>query len=114
MYPFWPMLVRIVFGAKLQEAAVFLKVVAFSCAPLAIMGYAWNHLYAMKLPGRVTMLTVLSLLAAIPMFALFIHWQGPTGGVAAAVVAWSVLAGGASLVCAMCSRLPVTPAAAAA
>lgn len=104
MYALWPPLVRLGFGAGFPRTADFLSVVAFSCAPMAIMGFAWNHLYAMKLPGRVTIITCASLLLAIPTFLLFIEWCGATKGVSIAVVMWSTLTAGASLAWALASR----------
>lgn len=112
MYAFWPWVVQLLFGPKLQGAADFIRILAFSCAPLTIMGYAWNHLYALRLPGRVTWLMSLSLLAALPVFALFIHMLGPTTGVAVAAVAWSIGAGVASFTGALLSR-PIVDAPAA-
>jgi O-antigen/teichoic acid export membrane protein len=106
LYGFWELLITLVFGPRLQGAANFIRIVAFSCAPLAIMGFAWNHLYAMRLPGRVTWLTSLSLFAAVPTFVMFIQIMGPTVGVAVAVVAWAVAAAIASLACALVSGLP--------
>ena len=47
---------------------------------MATMGYAWNHLYALQMPGRVTVLTSVSLLVALPIFYLFIHTSGPATG----------------------------------
>jgi O-antigen/teichoic acid export membrane protein len=104
MYFLWLPLVRLAFGAAFLETAGFLKIVAFSCAPMAIMGFAWNHLYAMKLPGRVTVITWASLFLALPTFLLFIESQGPTTGVAMAVVVWSTVTAAASLAWAMLSR----------
>jgi O-antigen/teichoic acid export membrane protein len=97
MYPLWQPLVRWVFGAQFEGAGDFLKIIGFSGGPLAIMGYAWNHLYALQRPGRVTVLTAASLGLVIPVFLLLIHWRGPTEGVALAVVAWAALAALASL-----------------
>lgn len=108
MFALWPPLVRVGFGTGFPQTADFLGIVAFSCAPMAIMGFAWNHLYAMKLPGRVTFLTCASLLLAIPTFLFFIEWRGATAGVAIAVVVWSALTAGISLAWALASRLPVS------
>jgi O-antigen/teichoic acid export membrane protein len=108
MYALWPPLVRLVFGTAFPQTADFLRIVAFSCAPMAIMGFAWNHLYAMKLPGCVTVITCASLLLAIPTFLVFIEWRGATTGVAIAVVVWSALTAGVSLAWALASRVPVS------
>jgi O-antigen/teichoic acid export membrane protein len=108
MYAFWDLLIELIFGPRLAGAASFLRIVAFSGGPLAIMGFAWNHLYAMRLPGRVTWLTSLSLLAAIPAFVIAIQLLGPTIGVAVAVAGWAVAAAAASLACALVSELPVS------
>lgn len=91
LYTLWTPLIQLAFGIDYLETARFLRIVSFSCAPMAIMGFAWNHLYAMKRPGRVTILTWASLLLALPVFLLLIHLFGPTLGVATAVVAWSAL-----------------------
>jgi O-antigen/teichoic acid export membrane protein len=105
LYPFWPQLVQWVFGSRYEGSATFLRVVAFSCAPLAAMGFAWNHLYAMNRPGRVTVLTSASLALVIPVFAASIWALGPAPGVAAAVVIWSITAAGASVAWALTSRI---------
>ena len=97
MYPFWQPLVLWAFGAQFEGTSGFLRIISFSGGPLAIMGYAWNHLYALQRPGRVTVLTAASLGLAIPIFLTLIEWRGPTEGVATAVVIWAAIAALASL-----------------
>lgn len=104
LLPAWPAIVAWCFGPGFDMAASFARIVAFSCAPLAVMGYAWNHLYAMNRPGHVTVLTCGSLALALPAFWVFIHFQGPTRGVAFAVVAWSTVSAAASLAWALASQ----------
>jgi O-antigen/teichoic acid export membrane protein len=104
MYPLWQPLVRWAFGAQFEGTGAFLRIIGFSGGPLAIMGYAWNHLYALQRPGRVTVLTAASLALAIPIFLMLIEWRGPTEGVAAAVVIWAAVAAVASLVWAWLSE----------
>jgi O-antigen/teichoic acid export membrane protein len=106
MYSLWSPLVDWVFGAQFEGTSTFLKIIAFSGGPLAIMGYSWNHLYALQRPGRVTVLTAASLALMIPIFLIVIELLGPTIGVAFAVVVWSVLASLASLAWAWASELP--------
>lgn len=101
LYPLWPVLVTWGFGAPFAETADFLKIIAFSGGPIAMMGFAWNHLYAMKRPGWVTGLTWLSLLVAVPVFMLLIGSQGPRAGVALAVVIWAVFTATMSLTLAL-------------
>jgi O-antigen/teichoic acid export membrane protein len=106
MYPLWKPLVRWAFGAQFEGAGDFLKIISFSGGPLAIMGYAWNHLYALQRPGRVTVLTAASLGVAVPTFFMLIEWRGPTEGVAVAVVIWAAVAALASLTWAWLSDPP--------
>ena len=109
LFPLWPIIVRLAFGPAYAATSQFVQIVAFSCAPLAIMGFAWNHLFALNLPGRVTVLTSVSLAMAIPTFLLFIHLSGPTKGVAIAVVVWSVATAAASLGWALASKQAQPP-----
>jgi O-antigen/teichoic acid export membrane protein len=104
MYPLWSSLVRLGFGPSFDETAGFLQIIGFSCAPIATMGFAWNHFYAMQQPGRVALITVTSLLLALPTFLFFIETRGPTTGVAIAVVVWSAITAIVSFVWAISSR----------
>jgi O-antigen/teichoic acid export membrane protein/SAM-dependent methyltransferase len=104
MYSLWGPVVRFGFGSTFSPTSDFMKVVAFSCAPMAIMGFSWNHLYALRLPGRVTFLTWASLLAAFPIFLVFIATHGAAAGVALSVVVWSAATAATSLAWAMTSR----------
>jgi O-antigen/teichoic acid export membrane protein len=106
--PFWHLVVPVLFGPRYDGAAQFLRIVAFSAGPIAIMGFCWNHLYSMNRPGRVTMLTSSSFLLAVPVFAACTWSLGPSGGAAFAVVLWSFAAAGASFATAMFS-LPPAP-----
>jgi O-antigen/teichoic acid export membrane protein len=108
MYPLWTPLVRWAFGSQFEGTGDFLRIISFSGGPIAIMGYSWNHLYALQWPGRVTLLTAASLGLAIPTFLILIEWRGPSAGVAAAVVVWAAVAALASLTWAWLSE-PRTP-----
>jgi O-antigen/teichoic acid export membrane protein len=101
--PLWSPLVTLGFGDEMEPASHFAGILVFSCGPLAVMSFAWNHLYALNRPGRVTILTTVSLALALPTYALFIRYAGPTHGVAYANVAWSVASAAASLAWALTS-----------
>jgi O-antigen/teichoic acid export membrane protein len=109
LLPAWATVVRIGFGVQLQNASHFVSILVFSCAPMAVMSFAWNHLYALNRPGRVTILTTTSLLLALPTYALFIKFAGPSDGVAFATVAWSAASAAASLAWALVSASPTLP-----
>lgn len=109
MYSLWLPVVRLGFGSNFDETADFLKIIAFSCAPIATMGFAWNHFYAMRQPGRVAVITVASLLLAFPTFLFFIETRGPSTGVAIAVVVWSAITAIVSFLWAMSSRIGEHP-----
>lgn len=81
MCQMWSPVVAFLFGKSFRSTADFLEILAFTCAPLAVMGFAVNHLYAMNLPGRVTVITCSSLLLAIPIFMALIHYNKPSVGV---------------------------------
>jgi len=106
--PLWSPLIRIAFGQEMEPAAHFARIIVFSCGPMAVMSFAWNHLYALNRPGRVTLLTVGSLALALPTYVLLIHLAGPTEGVAYANVLWAVVSAAASLAWALAST-PTEP-----
>ena len=109
LMPAWSTLVTIGFGAQFEHTSHFVRILVFSCAPMAVMSFAWNHLNALNRPGRVTILTTVSLLLALPVYVLFIRFAGPSNGVAFATVAWSAASAAASLAWALVSVPPTDP-----
>lgn len=111
LLPLWDEIVHIAFGDRFFGAIHFVKIIIFSCSPIAIMSYAWNHLYALHRPGRVMILTCLSLALFVPIILFLVHLKGAADGVAIAIVLWSILTAVGSLAWAMTSkpRYPVSP-----
>lgn len=109
-FPFWGPLTSLAFGHAMGPTADYARILVFSCGPLAVMSFAWNHLYALNRPGRVTLLTVGSLALALPLFALAVAWAGASEGVAYASVVWAALGAAASLAWAAASQPPDEPA----
>lgn len=108
LYPVWPWLVDVVFGHRFAEAAHFLQLLAFSSAPIAVLGITWNHLYALGRPGRVTTLNVASLAIALPAFAGSVAWLGPTTGASVGAIAWALSVALSSFATAACSAPSVS------
>ena len=104
--PFWGPVTKLALGHAMGPTADYARVLVFSCGPLAVMSFAWNHLYALNRPGRVTLLTVGSLALALPLFALAVEWAGASHGAAYANVAWAALGAAASLSLAAASHPP--------
>jgi O-antigen/teichoic acid export membrane protein len=109
-FPFWDLLTTLAFGHEMRPTADCTKILMFSCGPLAVMNFSWNHLYALNQPGRVTFLTVGLLVLAIPLFALAIALVGPSDGVAYASVTWAVFGSAVSLAWAVVSQPPLESA----
>jgi len=107
--PVWGFIVPLIFGDGFSGAAHFITVLAFSCPFLAIVSFAWNHLYAMKRPGRVTILTCVSLVLAAPTFAIAVTLFGRADGAAVAAVIWAAMVAVGSFVWAW-RTTPLTPA----
>lgn len=91
MIPIWPIIVGFLFSPDFASISSFTQILTFTCGPLAAMSVAWNHLYALNLPGRVFVLTILSLLVSVPIFVFFIHFFEATFAAAAASLVWSIL-----------------------
>lgn len=104
--PMWNAIVTFGFGRAMLPTAHFVEILVFSCAPMAVMSFAWNHLYALNRPGRVTVLTTASLALAIPTYAICIALAGASDGVAWATVAWATASAIASLGWALLSKPP--------
>lgn len=90
-WPIWPIAVAIVFSPDFAPVAGFGQVLAFTCGPLVASSLAWNHLYALRRPGRVLFLTLGSLILSIPVFVGFISILDTGIAAAFSVLVWSVL-----------------------
>jgi O-antigen/teichoic acid export membrane protein len=98
MIPIWPVLVGIAFSPEFAPVAGFIQILAFTCGPLAAMSVAWNHLYSLHRPGRVTVLTGLCLFVSIPIFVVFLSIFDAGFAAAFASLVWAVLSVTASVV----------------
>ena len=105
-WPLWPAIVELLFGQPRPDTAELAAILALSIGPMAVLGFSWNHLYALERPGRVTLLNTVGFVLLIPLFALAMSQAGAAHGAAIAAVAWSSLTAVASLVWALISRPP--------
>lgn len=107
VWPAWPSIVEAVFGPAMAAAAEPAALLAFSIGPMTVHGFAWNHLYALKRPGRVTALNTAALVILAPVFIAAMSHQGPVRGAAIGSVVWSTLLAASSLICALASTPPL-------
>lgn len=89
LLPFWQVIVGFLFKNDYQITVEAISILAFSCAPLSTYAFSLNHLYAIRRPGLVTAISLLSLFTAITLL-----WGGVSlfGGVLGAAIAVTVCA----------------------
>ncbi len=89
LLPFWQEIVGFLFKGDYQITVEAISILAFSCAPLSTYAFSLNHLYAIRRPGLVTAISLLSLFTAVTIL-----WGGVSlfGGVLGAAIAVTVCA----------------------
>ena len=96
-WPLFPRIVQFIFGQAQDEIAEISALLMLSVGPMAVLGFAWNHMYALGWPERVTLLNFIGLAQLVPLFAFIMARAGATQGAAIAAVVWSVLTAASSL-----------------
>lgn len=103
-WPHWSTILRFLFGHPPSATAMLMSVLALSIGPMAVLGFSYNHLYALERPERVTILNIIGVALLFPLFALVISFVGLGLGAAIAAVAWSSITAVVSLVWALTSE----------
>lgn len=91
--PFWPAFIKVALGARYADTALFLQGMAFSCAPLSIIGICVNHLYALYQPGKVTLLSCIALVVTPTVFFVCTYLFGMREGALIGALVCSALVG---------------------